>query len=123
MRLVLFPVMLALTASAHALPVHRLRCNLQTTYDGNVKRTVRLVVLGPNSWREAEGRQRLTELCATKAKEGYRCSLTPHAFAASAGPDGDEPSTVRIELETGSYVDDGYMDGKPIKTTGTCRPA
>src|SRR4051795_13088900 len=114
MRLTLALVLLALTANAHAVPVHRLRCDLRTAYDGNVKRSIRLVVLGSNSWREAERRQQLTELCGSKASEGYRCSLTTHAFTASAGAGGDEPSTVRIDLETGSYADRGHMDGKPI---------
>jgi hypothetical protein len=122
MRLAVVFAFVAVAASANPSPVHRLRCDLRTAYDGKVKRSNRLVLLGPRSWREAEAGQQLTELCASKAAEGYRCSLTQHAFMASVGAGEEEPSTVTINLDTGKYVDRGYMDGKPIKSTGTCRP-
>jgi hypothetical protein len=121
MKLAFAPLLIALVASAPVPPMHRLNCELRTVYDGRTKRSTRIVVLAPNSWREAEWRQPLIELCASKSKDGYRCSLKQKVFEASAGSDGDERSVVRIDLQTGRYVDRGYMDGKPIQTTGICR--
>ncbi len=112
---------LVMLAASVASPVHSLRCDLTTLYEGETKRAIRSVALAPNSWREAAPGQGLSELCSRPGTDGYRCSLSATVFTATSQAAGPEPSTVRIDLRSGSYADRGYMNGKPIITRGICK--
>jgi hypothetical protein len=108
-------------AAAALPPTERLKCNLTTVYEGETKRSVRSVLLAPNSWQEAELGRPFAELCSRPGAGGYRCSLIGRSFTATSQAAGPEPSLVHIDLYSGSYTDRGYMDGKPLVTRGICK--